>query len=141
MKKNQETHKSLDIGEISLQLIGKKCEIIYHNASFNGVIINETKNTIDLQTENETKKLQKSLCQVKITNNNKIYEYDGKSKEIPGGHIILITGWLDDTDVVNGGYWIIKNSAGQQWGENGFGKAAYGQAGIDDFYIIYAKYL
>ena len=25
----------------------------------------------------ETKKLQKSLCQIKITNNNRIYEYDG----------------------------------------------------------------
>jgi len=66
-----------------------------------------------------------------------VYVYDGFSPEQPGGHIILITGWVDDSAVVNGGYWIIKNSAGTRWGENGFGKAAYGQAGIDDYYVIH----
>ncbi len=66
-----------------------------------------------------------------------VYVYDGSSPEQPGGHIILITGWADDSSVVNGGYWIIKNSAGRSWGEDGFGRAAYGQAGIDDYYVIH----
>jgi C1A family cysteine protease len=66
-----------------------------------------------------------------------IYVYDGHSEEQPGGHIVLIIGWHDNSDVENGGYWIIKNSAGEQWGENGYAKSAYGQAGIDDFYIIF----
>jgi C1A family cysteine protease len=68
-----------------------------------------------------------------------IYVYDGHSDEQPGGHIVLIIGWHDDITIENGGYWIIKNSAGEQWGENGYARAAYGQAGIDDFYIIFAE--
>jgi len=69
-----------------------------------------------------------------------VYVYDGRSPEQPGGHIILITGWTDDPAVVNGGYWTLKNSAGLGWGEDGFGKAAYGQAGIDDYYVIHGAY-
>lgn len=69
-----------------------------------------------------------------------VYVYDGRSPEQPGGHIILITGWTDDPAVVNGGYWTLKNSAGEGWGEEGFGKAAYGQAGIDDYYVIHGIY-
>jgi C1A family cysteine protease len=66
-----------------------------------------------------------------------VYVYDGVSPEQPGGHIILLTGWADDSSVVNGGYWIVKNSAGTGWGYDGFGRAAYGQAGIDDYYVIH----
>ena len=69
-----------------------------------------------------------------------VYVYDGQSPEQPGGHIILITGWTDDSVVVNGGYWTLKNSAGRGWGEDGFGKAAYGQTGIDDYYVIHGTY-
>ncbi|UCC82182.1 MAG: hypothetical protein JSW46_14485 [Gemmatimonadota bacterium] len=69
-----------------------------------------------------------------------VYVYDGRSPEQPGGHIVLITGWTDDPAVVNGGYWTLKNSAGQRWGEKGFGKAAYGQAGIDDYFVIHGIY-
>ncbi len=69
-----------------------------------------------------------------------VYVYDGRSPEQPGGHIILITGWTDDSGIVNGGYWVLKNSAGHRWGEDGFGKAAYGQAGIDDYYVIHGVY-
>ncbi len=69
-----------------------------------------------------------------------VYVYDGRSPERPGGHIILITGWTDDPTVVNGGYWKLKNSAGQGWGEEGFGMAAYGQAGIDDYFVIHGIY-
>jgi C1A family cysteine protease len=69
-----------------------------------------------------------------------VYVYDGKSREQPGGHIILICGWVNDPAVKNGGYWIVKNSAGKKWGEKGYGRCAVGEAGIDDFYIAYGIY-
>lgn len=80
MKKNQSIHNNVsDITKdgIKLQLIGKTCKIDYYNEKFSGVICNETKNTITLQTENRIKTLQKSLCLIKIKNNNITYEYDG----------------------------------------------------------------
>ncbi|MDD2716476.1 MAG: C1 family peptidase [Candidatus Wallbacteria bacterium] len=47
---------------------------------------------------------------------------------IKGGtpnHAILAVGWDDAA-----GYWIIKNSWGEEWGDKGYGKVAYGQACI-----------
>jgi C1A family cysteine protease len=69
-----------------------------------------------------------------------IYSYNGKAEEM-GGHWILIVGWHDDSNLPSGGYWICRNSWGANWGEQGYFNSAYGdKTGIDDFYIIYAKY-
>jgi C1A family cysteine protease len=46
-------------------------------------------------------------------------------KEV-GGHAVTIIGY-DDL----GGYWILKNSWADTWGEAGFGRIAYGECGID----------
>jgi C1A family cysteine protease len=43
-----------------------------------------------------------------------------------GGHAISVVGYDDDRR-----YWIIKNSWGTDWGEDGFARLAYGQVGID----------
>ena len=45
-------------------------------------------------------------------------------------HGVLLVGWVDDDQIVNGGYWIIKNSWGAGWGYGGFGNIAYGCNGV-----------
>jgi len=41
-------------------------------------------------------------------------------------HAVVLVGWVDDPDVTNGGYWIVKNSWGTSWGYGGYFNAAYG---------------
>jgi hypothetical protein len=43
-----------------------------------------------------------------------------------GGHAICVVGYDDDKR-----HWIVKNSWGTGWGEDGFGRVAYGEVGID----------
>ncbi|MEF8848784.1 MAG: C1 family peptidase, partial [Candidatus Thermoplasmatota archaeon] len=52
-----------------------------------------------------------------------VYEQDD-----PGttNHEVTLVGWKDDPNIMNGGYWIVKNSWGQSWGYNGFFNIAYG---------------
>lgn len=52
--------------------------------------------------------------------------YRHVSGEASGGHCVSIVGY-NDTE----GYWIAKNSWGQNRGENGFFRIAYGECGID----------
>lgn len=40
-------------------------------------------------------------------------------------HGIVIVGWKDDPAIPNGGYWIVKNSWGTEWGYNGFFNLEY----------------
>ncbi len=41
-------------------------------------------------------------------------------------HAVLLLGWKDDDSVTGGGYWILKNSWGTDWGYDGYFNAAYG---------------
>ena len=43
-----------------------------------------------------------------------------------GAHVVLVVGWVDDPNILNGGYWICKNSWGTSWGYDGFFNIAYG---------------
>lgn len=53
---------------------------------------------------------------------NDIYEWDGKGEQI-GGHAIEIVGWGEEN---NKKYWLIKNSWGTDWGDEGYFKMIRG---------------
>ncbi len=60
--------------------------------------------------------------------------------EITGGHAIVIVGW-DNTQCDGEGAWIIKNSWGVAWGQDGFGYVEYGYNGINNgcYQIVYEQ--
>lgn len=59
-------------------------------------------------------------------------------------HQIMIVGWKDDVSIGNGGYWICKNSWGQDFGYDGFFNLEYGALNIDAgdelTYITWVEY-
>jgi len=54
-----------------------------------------------------------------------VYEYASGSDM--GGHAVLAVGYVDTPGQYGGGYFIVKNSWGPGWGENGFFKIGYNQ--------------
>jgi hypothetical protein len=71
---------------------------------------------------------------------NNIYKWDGKGPVV-GGHAIEIVGWGEEKNIK---YWIIKNSWGVEWGDEGYFKMVRGEnnceiernifTGIPDFF-------
>lgn len=41
-------------------------------------------------------------------------------------HALVVVGYQDDDTLAEGGYWIVKNSWGPGWGDNGYGYILYG---------------
>jgi len=62
--------------------------------------------------------------------NSGIYEH--VSGGVAGGHAVAIVGY-DNID----GYWICKNSWGNNWGENGFFRIKFGECGIGSTFNTY----
>ncbi|GAG30459.1 unnamed protein product, partial [marine sediment metagenome] len=56
------------------------------------------------------------------------------------GHIVMIVGWKDDPSIDKGGYWIVKNSWGTDWGYEGFFNLEYESLNIDSFQIDWVEY-
>ena len=49
-------------------------------------------------------------------------------------HIVVLVGWKDDAQIENGGYWIVKNSWGTDWGYDGFFNIEYYSLFIGMYY-------
>ncbi len=54
-----------------------------------------------------------------------VYEYASGTQE--GGHAVLLVGYQDTPGQYDGGYFIVKNSWGTGWGENGYFRIGYSQ--------------
>jgi len=54
-------------------------------------------------------------------------------------HCVVLVGWCDSAAVSGGGYWILRNSWGQDWGINGYMYISYGSdvVGLYANYIVY----
>jgi C1A family cysteine protease len=55
-------------------------------------------------------------------------------------HCASIVGWKDDPAITNGGYWIIENTLGPEWGYDGFFNLEYGCLNIDSMAITWVDY-
>ncbi len=55
-------------------------------------------------------------------------------------HQVVIVGWKDDASIPHGGYWIVKNSFGPEWGYDGFFNLEYGSLRIDAADIDWVEY-
>ena len=56
------------------------------------------------------------------------------------GHVVVIVGWKNDASIGRGGYWIIKNSWGDDWGYNGYFNLEYNSLNIDSYQIDWVEY-
>ncbi len=74
-----------------------------------------------------------------LTDNPNSYYPDFK-KVYGYNHVVIIVGWVDDSSIKNGGYWIIKNSWGEHWGYNGYFNIEYNSLNIDICTVISPDY-
>jgi C1A family cysteine protease len=55
-------------------------------------------------------------------------------------HAVVLVGWKDDKSILNGGYWILRNSWSSEWAEDGYGRVAYNLLYIDSSACFFGVY-
>ena len=60
-----------------------------------------------------------------------IYQYT--SGKYLGGHSVVIIGWGIENGIK---YWIVQNSWGENWGENGYFRIKMKELGIDENPVV-----
>ncbi len=63
--------------------------------------------------------------------------YQQNSDDFVFGHCVTIVGYNDSWGDTDGGYWIVKNSWGTDWGEDGWFRIAYGECKIENSVYYY----
>ena len=64
-------------------------------------------------------------------NDNTYFYYSVNSDDNNADHAVTITGWDDNKETAGGiGAWIIKNSWGDDWGENGYFYISYNDTAV-----------
>ncbi|MDD2716710.1 MAG: C1 family peptidase [Candidatus Wallbacteria bacterium] len=85
----------------------------------------------DLKTLIKMSIVQSGSCGIAVKADDSFMAYSGGIYDVvatePTDHGVIAVGYSD-----SGKYWIIKNSWDTTWGEEGFGRIAYGAAGIED---------
>jgi C1A family cysteine protease len=67
---------------------------------------------------------------------NDVYEQDDSGTT---NHEVVLVGWVDDSSILNGGYWICKNSWGTGFGYGGFFNIAYGCNSFSEDIVCWIK--
>lgn len=57
--------------------------------------------------------------------------------QVDGGHMIALVGWDDAPEDGGTGYWILRNSWSEKWGEDGYMRIRYTSAEFNDFKSMY----
>ena len=74
-----------------------------------------------------------------LTYNGGVYSRTNEAFKFQGNHIFKVLGW--ETTPENGSYWIVENSWGADWGENGFARiASSGETTLDFYAVSFAMY-
>lgn len=67
-----------------------------------------------------------------------VFTYNGPIEDC--NHSLVLVGWKDDPSISTGGYWIMRNSYGPHWAENGYGRIAYDTCYIDGCECLWGVY-
>lgn len=73
-------------------------------------------------------------------NHNPDAYYPDLRQVVGYNHVVITVGWKDVSSIQTGGYWICKNSWGEEWGYDGFFNIAFNSLNINTGSVITVDY-